>query len=200
MATTRDTPEHPGPFYISEIAQKLARQPGRLGFDLDEAHRIAGDIYDWYARGKFSEQEIVARYGDPPRFGPIARAEEARQRGKGWQEIDLGLWYAAIALTRTGAKRYVEGCGLAGAARLLSEWFGPTDGRKPGLRVRPSAEDLFDWMMANVRPGSKYESIILDCRLATGATDRAAKAAYRDLPEHMKRRRGRPRMRGKIEP
>lgn len=198
----RQMSEHPGPFYIFEIAQKLARQPGRLEFDRDEAHRIADDIYDWYRRGEFGEQEIVAQYGDPPCFGPLARAEdEAKQRGQEWEDISFGLWYAAIALTWAAAKRYIAGCGLAGAARLLSEWFGATNGLKQTGKERPSDQELDCWMMENVRPGSsKYQSIITDCCSATGATVRAAKAALNRLPEQIRRKRGRPPLRGKIDP
>ena len=120
-----------GPFYIFEIAYALARQPGRLETDQDEAKRIAKDIAERYLRGEFEHQEVVAKFGDPPRFVPYANTGEYDP-----ETINLNLWYVAVALTYPGAKRYIENCGLAGAARLLREWFGERlavgERRRPG--------------------------------------------------------------------
>jgi hypothetical protein len=42
---------------VIEIAQALARLPGRLEFDRDEAHRIGEDMYDAFERGEFTDEE-----------------------------------------------------------------------------------------------------------------------------------------------
>jgi hypothetical protein len=182
-------PARAGPFYVFEIAQALSRLPGRVEIDQDEAHRIGADMYDWYRRGGFTEHEVVAQYGDPLRWGPITqREEEARQRGEGWEDLHLGLWYVAIALTYHAAKRYVEGCGLAGAKRLLSEWFGSPEGRKG--QSRPTDAELDQWMAKNVTATVKRDSTLELCRKQTGATHREALAAWNRLPEDKKRRRG----------
>ncbi len=184
-------------FYIFEIAQKLAREPGRLEFDRDEAYRIGGDMYDWYRRGEFGEREVVAQYGDPPSFGPIGRAEEeARRRGQEWQDLDFGLWYGAIGLTYPAAKRYVEGCGLAGAARVLRDWFSDADQSRG---KRPTDAELDEWMKRNVKPGAKRDPTIADCREATGATVRAAAAARRRLPDKILLRPGQKRLPPEID-
>jgi hypothetical protein len=156
-------PARSGPFYVIEIAQALARRPGHLEFDRAEARRIAYDMYDAFERGEFADEEVVARYGDPPRIGPIAQAaEEARRQGWEW-EMHAELWYRAVALTDSAARRYIEGCGLTGAARLLGEWFGDTKkarqlearapsknppGPKPILR-----EELFRKMLDDMQAG-----------------------------------------------
>lgn len=125
-----------GPFYILDLAQALARLPDRLEFDRDESYRIGRDMFEWFQRGKFKAEEVVVRYGDPPRFIAIGDAmADARRHGKP-SEIDPNLWYAAVALTYTAAKRYIECCGLAGAQRLLNEWFiSPTSARNSDQRL-----------------------------------------------------------------
>jgi len=114
----------PGPFYVRDIAQALALRPGRAEIDRDEARRIADSMFGAFERGEFGETEVVVRYGDPPRFGTIRQAmDEASGGGYQWIDIDPNLWFAAVALTYAAAKRYVESGGLAGAARVLREWF-----------------------------------------------------------------------------
>jgi hypothetical protein len=124
-------------FYIFEIAQALAREPDRLEVDWDEAHRISATIYDAYMRGEFAEEEVMVRYGDPPRIGSIAEAkQDAMLRGMEWTDVYPMLWYAAVALTESATKRFVGGCGLAGASRVLLEWF-PTSPGQPLSKVDP---------------------------------------------------------------
>jgi hypothetical protein len=148
-ALEAQVPLHVGPFYVHEIAYALARRPGRIECDYDEARCIGADMFDWYGRGKFGEQEVVAQYGDPLRWGPITqRQEEARQRGEAWEDLHLGLWYAVIALTYPAARRYVEGCGLEGAQRVFEEWFTPTNASIPA--AAPSETPL----LSNVRRGT----------------------------------------------
>jgi hypothetical protein len=114
-------PVRPGPFYIFEIAQALTRQPGDIAIDRDKARAISDEMFDMYERGEFREEEVVVRYGNPPRIGTIAEAK--KDAGDSWDEIHPNFWYAAVALTYPAAKRYVESCGLAGAERLLKQWF-----------------------------------------------------------------------------
>ena len=121
-------PVRPGPFYIFELAQALTRQPGDIAIDRDKARAISNEMFDMYERGEFSEAEVVVRFGNPPRIGTIAEAK--KDAGDSWGDgIDPNLWYAAVALTYPAAKRYVESCGLAGAERLLKQWF--TDAATP---------------------------------------------------------------------
>jgi hypothetical protein len=48
------------PIYIVELAKTLARVPGRLKHDREEAKRIAADVYQRYRRGEFRDDEILA--------------------------------------------------------------------------------------------------------------------------------------------
>jgi hypothetical protein len=175
----------PGPFYIIEIARALARKPGRVEVDREEAHRITDDIAERYLRGEFGDDDVVADHAGPP---PARRSlaeikEDARRRGEIWC-LSQPEWREAYMLTTSAARRYVEGCGLAGAARVQKEWFGRTD------RVKPAPHELRDWMLANVKPGAKRDPTIRACRDATGATWRAAIAAWKALPKELKLKRG----------
>ena len=112
-----------GPFFIFELAQALARLPGRLEFDHEESRRIGQDMFERFERGDFREHEVLVQYRDPSRFIPARDAmADARNQGRPW-EIDPNLWYVGVALTYPAAKRYIECCGLTGAQRLLDEWF-----------------------------------------------------------------------------
>jgi hypothetical protein len=178
-------PARLGPFYVFEIAEALARQPGRLKFDRDEAHRIGDHMFGAFERGEFGPDEAVVCFGKPPKMGPIARAkEEAKRTGYEWIDIDPNLWYRAAALTYPAAKRYVESCGLASAPRLLGEWFSDAP------RERPTPEKLDLWMGQTVTRGVKRADAIADCCKANGATSRAAAAAWDRLPESVKLKRG----------
>jgi hypothetical protein len=144
---------HAGSFYVFEIAHKLARHPGHLEWDWDEAHRIGSDMYDWYMGNKFGDREVLANYEDSSSLVPIAEIkEQARQRGRAWDEVDPGLFYAAFALTSAAAKRYIEGCGPAGAPRLLREWFGVAEAKshKPGPK-RIIRDAIKTKMLADLR-------------------------------------------------
>jgi hypothetical protein len=113
----------PGPFYVSEIARAIARLPGRAEVDHEEAYRIADDIAEWYLRGEFRDDEVVAYAGDPPALRSLGEIkEDARRRGENWC-LSQPEWRAACMLTAPAARRYLEGCGLAGAQRVLREWF-----------------------------------------------------------------------------
>ena len=94
------------PIWIGILARKLARSPGRLETDQEEAWRIAVDIADRYIRGEFDQKEVVAMVAsDPPRFLPYI--ETGEYDGK---TLNLILWYEAIALTRPAVLRYLKNC------------------------------------------------------------------------------------------
>jgi hypothetical protein len=128
------TMPHHDPIFIGDLARSLARLPGRLEFDREEAVRIATDIAERYLRGEFADEEVVAMAGDPPRFIPYVHTGEYRAG-----TINANLWYAAVALTPPAVRRYLERCGLAGAPRVLAEWFGlvqPQPAGDPPKRAR----------------------------------------------------------------
>jgi hypothetical protein len=53
----------------------------------------------------------------------------------------------------------------------------------------PSAEE---WMVNNAHKGDKRDYMVQACRRETGCTKRAAEAAYKNLPDGLRRKRGRP--------
>jgi hypothetical protein len=122
----------PGPFYIIEIARVFARKPGRVEVDREDAHRITYDIAERYLRGEFGDGEVVADHAGPP---PARRSlaeikKDARRRGETWC-LSQPEWRAAYMLMAAAARRYVEGCGLAGAERVLREWFSAAEAAIP---------------------------------------------------------------------
>jgi hypothetical protein len=70
--------------------------------------------------------------------------------------------------------------------------------RQPSARVatqveaktKPTDAELDVWMSENVQRGVKRLNAICDCRAATGATSRAAAAAWNRLPQNLKLTRG----------
>jgi hypothetical protein len=117
-----------GPFSVLEIAIALARLPGRLERDLDEEIRIASDLYERYQRGEFAENEVLAKYGDPPRMRPLVGSGEDPQQLASTNMPGLRgitLWHGLVALDEMATRRYVKNCGLAGCERVWSEWFAP---------------------------------------------------------------------------
>jgi hypothetical protein len=48
------------------------------------------------------------------------------------------------------------------------------------------------WMSENASRDQKRDSLVRDCMNATGCTKRTAEAAYNDLPDAQRRRRGKP--------
>jgi hypothetical protein len=48
------------------------------------------------------------------------------------------------------------------------------------------------WMLKNASRDQKRDSLVRDCMNATGCTKRSAEAAYKDLPDTQRRRRGKP--------
>ena len=117
-------PGRPGPFVCGQIALALARQPGRLEIDEDEAYRILNQIIACWEHREFAQDEVVVLFGEPPQLQPLDLVlEHAKQRGEPLDLWPRREWRDGIMLTATAARRYLEGCGLAGAPRILREWF-----------------------------------------------------------------------------
>jgi hypothetical protein len=96
-------PTRPGPFTSLDIAYALARLPGRLEIDRDEANRILDDITERYERGEFADDEIMVEVA-PQQLEPLRTVlENAQRRG------ELGPSLAEIRvsgiLTYAAAKR-----------------------------------------------------------------------------------------------
>jgi hypothetical protein len=183
----------PDPLYVYYLALALARLPGRLEVDHDEANRILDDIAEQYERGDFAENEVLASYlGPPPGLRSLAEIKQDAE-GRGEPSPSLGEIRVCGILSYAAAKRYVEASGLAGAPRVLREWFGA------GSAVKPTLAELDAWMRENVAPGTKRDDAIRACRDATGATFREASAARTRLPDEWKLRRGQRARRGKID-
>jgi hypothetical protein len=175
----------PGPFYIFEIGEAIARLPGRAEVDREEAIRITDDIAEWYLRDEFDDDEVVACAGDPPKLRSLARIrEDLRRRDEDWI-LAQPEWRAGYALTAPAALRYLEGCGFAGAPRVRREWFGAAP-----YRVKPTPGALDQWMRQNVQRGAKRDPTLKACRDATSATYREAAAAFGRLPQDLKLKRG----------
>ena len=170
----------PGPFYIFVIGEAIARLPGRAEVDREEGYRITDDIAEWYLRGEFYDDEVVAYAGDPPRWRSLAEIkEDFRRRGENWR-LWQPEWRAGYALTAPAARRYLQECGFAGAPRVRREWFG----------AAPTPGALDEWMWQNVERGAKRDPTLKACRDATGATYRDAAAAFGRLPQDLKLKRG----------
>jgi hypothetical protein len=188
-------PIRPGPFVCGQIALALARVPGRLERDEDEAYRILDHIIASYRRGEFTDEEVVVWFGEPSQLRTLKSLPEDA-RGE-IESLFLPIWREAVMLTFDAAKRYLEASTLAGARRLLDDWFtdnaSPRSSHRPegsANSSRPTAARLDEWMAANVQHGAKRDDTIADCRSATGATFREAKAAFARLPDEMKLKRG----------
>jgi hypothetical protein len=57
---------------------------------------------------------------------------------------------------------------------------------------KPPVPIAQEWMSKNANKGQKRDSLLRDCRKATGCTKRDAEAAYKELPEELRRPRGKP--------
>ena len=188
-------PIRPGPFVCGQIALALARVPGRFERDEDEAYRILNHIIASYERGEFADDEIVVLFGEPRQLRTLKSLPEVARREI--ESLFLPIWRDAVMLTFDAAKRYLEASTLAGAHRLLDDWFADNgssrSNQRPGgsaNRSRPTAALLDEWMAVNAQRGAKRDDTIADCRKATGATFRDAKAAFARLPDEMKLKRG----------
>jgi hypothetical protein len=124
-------------FSFRQIALKLARLPGRLKVDQDEAYRVLHELIAWYERQEFAEDEVLVIVDDPPRFVPLKpRFDEMEREYRAECRPMLQFWQDAVMLTRAALKRYLERSTLEGAPRLLQEWFF-SDAATPAMRTIP---------------------------------------------------------------
>lgn len=56
----------------------------------------------------------------------------------------------------------------------------------------PPPPTVQDWMRSHATKEQKRDSLVHDCMKDTGCTKRAAEAAYKELPDALRRRRGKP--------
>jgi hypothetical protein len=122
-----------------EIANALARRPGRLEVDSAERKRILHDLADWVRRGKFDASDVVILSGgDSPDFvslTPLLPSEilvtgdDALIRRPGGSAlgpfgiVHLATTSEALFLRRRAVRQYIENSELEGAARVKKEWF-----------------------------------------------------------------------------
>jgi hypothetical protein len=190
-----------GPFYIYDLARAIARLPGRTEVDEQEAIRITDDIAEWYLRGEFHDDEVVAYAGEPPALRSLAEIkDDARRRGENWH-LSQPEWRAVYFLTAPAARRYLQGCGLVGGPRVLRDWFGAAEaeipaagGSKAGLpkgrHRRPGpkgekrigiADKMFDELRLQRRtPEALENDTLLALTSQYGGSLNTAKAARED--------------------
>ncbi len=137
---------HLGTFTFPDIAYALARLPGRLQIDHEEANRILDDIAQRYDRGYFADDEVMVQVA-PGQFELLKTVLESAQ-GRGEPGLPLAEIRVCGILTFAAAKRYVQESRLAGATRLLDEWSdaAPASGASvrspPKTRRRPGPKPV----------------------------------------------------------
>jgi hypothetical protein len=181
---------------LGEIADELARKPGRREVDKAETQRIGIELVQWFERGEFADDEVLAPFGDPPHFRPLKPLLEDARRQAERVGRRIELEWRELILTRPALRTYLERSTLDGAPRLLRERFSAADGRRG---KRPTAAQLDEWMERNVKPGAKRDATIADCCKATGATFRAAAEARMRLPADQRLRPGQKKLRPEID-
>jgi hypothetical protein len=170
-----------GPGFRSflEIAYALARPPGRLEIDFDEASRYLDDIADRYERGYFADDEVMVMVA-PGEFQPLRKVlEDARRRG----EIGPSLGEIRICgyLTDAAAKRLIrllQASGLSSATRILTEWseLDASDRRPSKARGKPGPqpklrESIIARMLDHLRSGHRTPGELKSDTLAVLATE-----------------------------
>ena len=114
-------------FKFGQIAAKLARLPGRMEWDQDEAYRILNDLMSCYARQEFADDEVLVLVVDPAHFAPLKpRLADVEEEYRVNCSQILFFWRDGVMLTRNALKRYLQRSTLEGAPRLLREWFSMT--------------------------------------------------------------------------
>jgi hypothetical protein len=111
-------------FKFGHIAAKLARLPGHMEWDQDEAYRILDDLMLCYARQEFADDEVLVLVADPAHFAPLKpRLADVEEEYRVNCSQILFFWRDGVMLTRDALKRYLQRSTLEGAPRLLREWF-----------------------------------------------------------------------------
>jgi hypothetical protein len=148
-------------FHIAAVTLRLSRKPGRLETDEEEAHRILLHLIASSDRGEFGDDELVVLVDEAPHIVP-AKARLAQEYGSA---IPLLIWCDAVLLARPAVERFLRGCGLAGAPRLLAEWgFG---GESEGAdKPEPAPAGVSDAIITPASPDKRaaYETRVTDFR------------------------------------
>ena len=117
-------------FGADEIADALARKPGRLEIDAAEGARIMRDISDWTSRGEFDlsgDSEVVTLISEPPYFAPLAPARPG----------EIIVYPGGLFLRRHACRRYLLSSPLEGVSRLLRDWFPEVVAPSPSASSEP---------------------------------------------------------------
>jgi hypothetical protein len=126
-------------FSFVEIANALARKPGRLEVDHGEHKRVLLDLENWIRRGEFnfaSDGDVMVLVDDPPFFEPFSPLPQ----GAGGLIIII---HDRLVLGRHACRRYIEvNLSLANAPRVLGEWFpeNETYSHLPASHAVPASE------------------------------------------------------------
>jgi hypothetical protein len=173
--------------------------------------RLSVEARDSYSAGLRALVEILStgrgkakgsRTPDGP-IEPIDPAEFTRVRLEGVhaenKRTKRTVWHDLRISAQDLLKLRQAAQGAASRPSADGDKEAPTDAA-PAKRQRPSDEDLDGWMSENLRPGAKRGPTIADCCEATGATVRAAIAAWKRVPADKRLRRGqKPPRPGQIE-
>jgi hypothetical protein len=155
-------------FQIAEIAEALARLPGRPEVDAELRRSITFDLYEWIERREFAQEDVLMLVGGSKSWVPFPLDEvlnDATRKLIGnpkssprrpvfeLSSVDGSVWLnlGAIILTRPAVHGYLDRCGFDGAPRVTAEWFGKAvkprrqnHGPKPELRNRIIKKMLSD--------------------------------------------------------
>jgi hypothetical protein len=170
-------------FKFGEIADALARRPGRQEVDRAESARIGADLVEWFHRGEFAAEEVLASFDDPPHFRPLKPSlDDARRQA----ERDGRLEWRELILTRPALKTYLVRTSLDGASRLFREWFSDADrhrkkpGPKPTLRDSLGAKMLDDLITGGRTPEELKADKLIALAYRYGGSQNTADAARGD--------------------
>lgn len=175
----------------------------------DEQLRAQGysDLFDAVLTGHFDQRGrscVLYLSPDSEKLRLIAeRLREMRDIYAGTTTINEEV-LSRCWVPRSLAQRWFERRGIAWPARFdpstdsagggtlasasvtaLKEAEAPSN-----KKTKPTPEEVFCWMHGTVKRGAKRDDVIGDCRAATGATFRQAKAAWNRLPAELKLKRG----------
>jgi hypothetical protein len=115
-------------FACSKIASELARPPGQFTPDREQRFRILAELASWFNNENFTDDEMLAVAGEPPRLQSLREIlkKEAAQKETGEVTIDL-LSVEAALLIPPACKRFLEQSDSERAALLCRVWFPASD-------------------------------------------------------------------------
>ena len=198
-------------FQVAEIAEALARLPGRPEVDPQLRRSITNDLYEWIERREFAEEDVLMLVGGSKLFVPFPLDEvlnDATQKLIGnpkssprrpvfeLSSFDRLVWLnlGAIILTRPAVRRYLDRCGFDGAPRVTAEWFRKAakprrqnPGPKPKLRNRITEKMLAD-LCSRTRSkeqlqGDTLEALAKEYGGSPNTADKARKEALTQFPQ-----------------